>query len=190
MRRTWWWLLAVCAALAADGPQLGSDAPRFTLNDLSGTARRLVDQKDHAKAIVLVWVSTTCRSGVAYQSRIQDLYQEFRGRDVVVYGISSNHSETVDAIRDYMHAHELTYPVLKDPHNKVADAYGAVCNAEVYILDGKLKLRYHGAFDNSVDPDRVDPTKRYARKAVQALLAGRAPDPAETTFRGCAIERE
>ncbi len=181
--------VAVLAALAGE-LSIGANAPDFTLNDLGGKARKLSAHKGKAKAVVLVWSSTQCRSGVAYQQRIQALHEEFGQRGVAVYGINSNRSESVEDLRAYLREKKLTYTMLKDPRNKVADAYGAVCTSEVFVLDGRLKLRYHGAFDNSVDPDGVEPGKRFARSAVLAILAGKTPEPASTAPMGCAIDRE
>ena len=48
-----------------------------------------------------------------------------------------------------MHAekHGFTFPVLKDDRNKIADAYGATKTPEVFVLDPKGSLLYHGRID-------------------------------------------
>ncbi len=191
-RQTWaigWLVLALGVARAGE-LAIGARAPDFALQDLSGTTRRLADHRGQSKAIVVLWFSAECPICRHYESRVQALYDEFKGQSVTFYTINSNRSETVASIRERMHARSLTFPVLKDPGNKVADEYGAQATPEIFILDGQLKLRYHGASDNSEQADRVDPNKRYARRAIQALLAGRRPSPARVGGFGCAIDRE
>lgn len=185
-------LLGLLAASVAWGASLsiGATAPNFALQDLSGTTRRLADHRGKSKAIVLLWFSAECPICRKYEDRVQALYDEFKGQSVTFYTINSNKGETVASIRARMKARKLTFPVLKDPGNKVADDYGAQATPEVFILDGQLKLRYHGAIDNSEQADKVDPEKRYARRAIQALLAGRKPNPERVRGLGCAIDRE
>ncbi len=190
MRRALLVVLVALTAASAARLAIGATAPDFSLKDLSGTTRRLASHQGKAKAIALIWFSSECPVCRKYEARVQALYEEFKGRGVVLYTINSNQGETVESIRAHHRAAKLTFPVLKDPRNKVADAYGAVATPEVFLLDGQRKLRYRGAIDNSEDPKRVDPEQRYARKAILALLAGRKPDPAEARGLGCAIDRE
>src|SRR5262249_29880273 len=58
---------------------------------------------------------------------------------------------------------------------------------ELFIFDRDRRLRYHGApDDNYDDPSAV--TRRWAAEAIEALLAGREPDPATTPPLGCPIK--
>lgn len=181
-------LLLAAGAVSAKLP-IGATAPGFTLKDLAGTSHSLAAHQNQAAAVVLVWVSPTCPMVHIYERRIQALYEALRDKGVPMYGISSDKDVTVANWREHQRELRLDYPVLLDPHNRVADAYQVVCNSEVFVLDTKLKLRYHGAIDdNCRHADKVQ--RRYAWEAALALLAGRDPNPAETVARGCAIERE
>lgn len=183
-------LLTLLAAGWAAELALGSTAPDFKLYDLSGQLHRLSAHKGRAKAVVLLWFGSACPVCHAYEQRVQALRDEFASQGVVLYAINSNKGEDAESIRRHQRAAGLTFTVLKDHHNQVADAYHAVATPEVFLLDTDLKLRYQGAIDNSDKPAKVDPAKRYLRSAIQAVLAGRRPSPERVRGVGCAIERE
>lgn len=183
-------LLTALSAVWATDLALGATAPDFTLTDLTGKSHHLAAYKGKAKAVVLVWMSSVCPGGRAYEQRVESVYKEFQGKGVVFLTINSQKDETPDSIRKHQRASKLTFAVLKDPHNQVADLYGAVAVPEAFVFDGGLKLRYHGAIDNSKQVSKVDPEKRYLRNAVAAVLAGQTPSPSETRPAGCAIDRE
>ena len=183
-------ILAVVIAASAAQLAMGSVAPDFKLYDLSGTLHKLSNHKGQAKAIVLIWFGSQCPVCHNYEQRVQALRNDFAGKGVVLYAINSNAGESADAIRAHQRAANLTFTVLKDHHNTVADSYHAVATPEAFVLDTDLRLRYWGAIDNSSKPDKVDPNKRYLRSAISAVLAGRKPSPERVQGEGCAIERE
>lgn len=181
--------VALCAAALAAGLAIGDTAPGFTLKALSGRSFPLAAHKGKVKAVVLVWVSPTCPMVHMYDRRIQTLYEGLKAKGVPFYGVSSDNDVTVDLWLKHHKDGRLNYPVLIDPHNKVADDYSVGCNSEAFVLDGDLRLRYHGAIDdNCRRADKVE--RRFAYEAAVALIAGKSPSPTQTQARGCAIERE
>jgi hypothetical protein len=56
----------------------------------------------------------------------------------------------------------------------------------VFVVDAEGRLRYRGA----PDADYKDPAQNaeWLRDALDAVLEGRAPDPAETDPVGCSIK--
>jgi hypothetical protein len=77
-------------------------------------------------------------------------------------------------------------PYLHDSSQEVASAYGAKTTPDIFVLDGERRLRYRGAPDSDYD----DPSQNAAwlRGALDAVLEGRAPEPAETRPIGCSIK--
>jgi hypothetical protein len=78
---------------------------------------------------------------------------------------------------------------LLDADGRVADLYSAITTPHVFILDREGILRYQGAVDNITFRKR-EATHFFLQEAVEALLAERLPEPAETPAYGCAIVRE
>ena len=77
-------------------------------------------------------------------------------------------------------------PYLRDEAQEVAHAYDAKTTPDLFVLDAQRILRYRGAPDADYD----DPAQHAAwlRGALDAVLAGSTPDPAETTPVGCSIK--
>ena len=73
------------------------------------------------------------------------------------------------------------FAYLYDATQEVAKAYRAACTPEFYLFDAARKLVYRGQFDDSRPGNRTPVTGRDLRAAADALLAGRAPSPAEQT---------
>ena len=77
-------------------------------------------------------------------------------------------------------------PYLFDETQDVARAYGARTTPHVFVLDGELLVRYEGAPDADHDDPSLDAA--WMRSALDAVLGGSQPDPAETEPVGCSIK--
>jgi len=77
-------------------------------------------------------------------------------------------------------------PYLRDEGQDVARAYGAQTTPDVFVVGADGRVAYRGA----PDADHDDPAQDAAwlRAALEAVLGGRAPDPAETRPVGCSIK--
>src|SRR5260221_703456 len=127
-------LAALALALSAAGPVragesvnaafLGKEAPAFTLPDAGGTMHSLADTRG-SKATVIIWVSTECPVSNAYNGRMAALAKEYQTKGFAFIGVNSNKAETPQAIAAHAKEHDLTFPILKDSDNVVADKYGA-----------------------------------------------------------------
>ena len=64
--------------------------------------------------------------------------------------------------------------------------YGALTTPDLFVFDSELRLRYRGA----PDADHQDPAQNAAwlRSALDAVLSGSEPEPAETEPVGCSIK--
>ena len=78
---------------------------------------------------------------------------------------------------------------LLDAGHKVADAFGARTTPHVFLFNKEGKLAYKGAIDDNVDDPKAV-TKHYLNDAINALVAGKAIDPATTKNLGCSIKRK
>jgi len=77
-------------------------------------------------------------------------------------------------------------PYLRDEDQSVAAAFGAKTTPDVFVVARDGTLAYRGA----PDADYQDPAQGAAwlRGAVDAVLADRRPDPAETEPVGCSVK--
>ena len=143
------------------------------LEDLEGQTHVLGTYAREGRAVALVFVSVRCPVSNAYHTRLARLGRDLGERGVAYFGVNANADETIAEIREHARQHGLTFPILKDAENHLADRLGAQVTPEAFLFDGTGRLRYHGRIDNHPDDDRV--TEETLALAVDAVLAGREP---------------
>jgi len=167
-------------------PIIGSTIADFTLPDASGAAHTLASLHG-SKGTVLIFIATQCPVSNGYNERMEKLAQDFKARGINVVGINANSTESAADVKDHAAKNNLTFTILKDNGNKVADMLGAARTPEAYFLDAGNKLLYHGRIDNSRDITQVNSSE--LRDALEAALAGKPVPKATANAFGCSIKR-
>jgi peroxiredoxin len=164
---------------------VGHPAPPFRLPDLDGRWHALEDYRG-CVTIVNFW------SAECHWSERADLlllpHLPAWGEDVALLPVASNANEPPGLLRQVSQARGLPI-LLHDADLAVADLYGATITPQLFVIDRLGVLRYQGAFDDKTFR-RKEPTRDYALAAVEAVLAGRAPEPAKTDPYGCVLLRD
>ncbi|MFN2387301.1 MAG: thioredoxin family protein [Thermoanaerobaculia bacterium] len=174
-------------ALAAS-PAIGSAAPDFQLTTLDGKPFNLSRTAASQNATVIMFIATMCPYSNAYNDRMRDMAEAYRARGVLFVGINSNKTEPAEEAREHAKSNRHTFPIMKDPDNKVANMYDAKRTPEIFVVDKQGKVVYHGRIDeNYEDPKGV--TSPDLKNALDALLAGKPIERAETKAFGCTIKR-
>ena len=191
-------VLATAFAIAAAGnaPLTGNDVPAppaigatiadFTLPDTSGKEHSLNSLKGK-NGTVLIFIAVQCPVSNAYNERMEKLAQDYKARGISVVGINSNSSEPADAVKAHAAAHNMTFVILKDNGNKIADSLGATKTPEAYFLDAGNKLVYRGRIDNSRDTAQINSSE--LRDALEATLSGKPVAKTTAAAFGCSIKR-
>lgn len=167
-------------------PPIGATIEDFTLPDANGKEQSLNGLKGK-KGTVIIFVAVQCPVSNAYNERMEKLAQDYKAQGIQVIGINSNVAELAEAVKGHATENKLTFPILKDPGNKVADRLGATMTPEAYFLDAGNKLVYHGRIDNSKDASGVNATE--LRDAMDAVLAGKPVEKTSAMAFGCTIKR-
>jgi peroxiredoxin len=164
----------------------GDPAPPFELPGVDGSVHSLEDYR--GQPVTVVFSCCHCPYVVAWEDRLNDVARDYAGRAGLV-AINSNAGYLGDSFEDMeARAREkgFVFPFLYDESQEVARAYSAARTPEVFVLDAKHRLVYHGAPDSDyTDPDGADP---YLRRALDAALVGAEPEPAETPPVGCTVK--
>jgi peroxiredoxin len=167
-------------------PAIGATIEDFTLPD--------VDNKEHSlkslagkNGTVLIFIAVQCPVSNAYNERMEKLAEDYQAKGIAVVGINANASEDAAAVKAHAAQHHLTFPILKDPGNKIADKLGASVTPEAYFLDTNNKLLYHGRIDNSRNAAQIESND--LRNALDAALAGKPVEKTEAKAFGCSIKR-
>jgi peroxiredoxin len=178
-------LSLLCSAPGFAAPAIGQAAPDFSLKDLKGNSQSL--EAHRGKIVVITFLSTQCPIANAYHERIRALAADYAGRNVVLLGIYPNNTEPLSAVKSTVAREKLSFPIMKDEGNIVADLYNAATTPEIFVVDGQGVLRYHGRIDNSAETSRV--VRHDLREALNEMLDGKPVSVPQTKQFGCSIKR-
>jgi peroxiredoxin len=169
---------------------LGDTVPAFDLPATGGGRASLPDSG--APATVVYWTCNHCPYALAWHDRLLAVARDYEDRGVRVLAINSNDPErypadSFEAMTERVESEGgWPHPFLHDENQEVARAWGAEKTPHVFVLDPELRLRYQGA----PDADYEDPGQEAAwlRAAIDAVLEGKEPEPAETPAVGCGVK--
>ena len=167
-------------------PAIGATIEDFTLPDADNKERSLKSLAGK-NGTVLLFISVQCPVSNDYNERMEKLAQDYKAKGVAVIGINSNVAEDATAVKAHAQNNKLSFPILKDPGNKIADRLGAKVTPEAYFLDAGNKLLYHGRIDNARNAAQLETSD--LRNALDAALAGKAIEKSEAKAFGCSIKR-
>jgi len=188
-------LIVAFAAIAGSGrntsdlplpPAVGTMIDDFTLPDVDGASHSLASLKGK-NGTVVIFIATKCPVSNAYNDRMEKVFEDYKAKGINVIGINANSTEPAAEVKSHAAEKGLKFTILKDDGNKIADRLGATKTPEVYMLDAKGKLAYHGRIDNSQKPEGI--TSNDLREALDEMTAGKAVTKTGGAAFGCTIKR-
>jgi peroxiredoxin len=172
---------------------IGQKAPKFAgipavMGDKSTTIDLDAITED---VVVVVFLANHCPVVTAYEDRIIDFANQFKGKSVKLVGVSvtaapgQKSTDDLNAIK--ARVKEKGYPFVYgyDESQDLGRAYGATRTPEFFVLDKTRTIRYMGALDDNMKEESVK--KTYVRDAVDALLKGESVEITESRPVGCGI---
>lgn len=204
MRRLWTCslILAVLAAAvvppaSAATPEIGTVVSDLAANDYLGAKHSLSQVGD--EILVLAFLGTECPLATLYTPRLIEMSEKYAEQGVVFWGVNSNRQDSVTEIASYVRRHNVSFPMLKDLRQQIADSVGATRTPQVVVVDGEHRIRYRGRIDDQFGFIKSDRNKNYQKTepenndlvaALDALLAGKVVPNSETELAGCLIGRD
>lgn len=169
---------------------LGDPATAFSLPATDGSTVSLDDFADQ-EALLVVFSCNHCPYVMAWEDRMNDLAKEFGDTGLGMVAINSNNAATHPAdsfgkMVERASDKGFAFPYAHDESQDVATAYAAERTPEFFLFDTQRILVYHGALDDSQDPDGV--SAHYLRDAIVAVLDGDEPTTEQTPAVGCTIK--
>lgn len=158
----------------------------FKLKDYNGKEFQLTDFKN-SKAIVIMFIATQCPVSNDYNSRMVDLYNDYKNKGIEFVGINSNKQESVEEIKEHANKNGFKFIILKDEKNIIADKFSASVTPEIYVLNNKFEILYHGRIDDSRKIENVK--EKDLRNALDEILSGKEVTNKKTKAFGCTIKR-
>jgi len=179
----------------SNGPQLGSEAPFFSL--LCATSGKKITRDDFSdqKILTVIFMCNHCPYVKAVRSRINVIAQQYKSQNVALVGINSNDAENYpednfEAMKVESFQQGYTFHYLYDETQNVAKAYKAQCTPDPYVyenVDGKFLLRYQGQIDdNWKEEDQVK--SHDLADAVESILSGQPVSTNQKPSMGCNIK--
>jgi thiol-disulfide isomerase/thioredoxin len=180
--------------------KLGTSCPDFNIPGVDGKNYSLKDFSE-AKLLAIVFTCNHCPTAQAYEERIKSLVEDYKGRGVAIVAVNPNSpaavrfdelgytdlDDTLEAMKIRAEHKKFNFPYLDDgPTESFSKQLGPVATPHVFIFDAERKLRYQGRIDNN---ERESLVKTHdTRAALDALLAGKQPEAAETKVFGCSTK--
>jgi len=189
-------VLALVASTAFAGKfnrvvSVGEKAPAFagipaTTKAGDDTSLTLSDIKE--PVVVLVFLGNHCPVVQAYEDRIIDFTNDYKGKSLKVVGVAVSDMEIdrLPAIKNYIKDKGINYVYGYDESQAIGRAYGATNTPQFFVLDKDRVIKYMGAMDDSQNDSKVK--KTYLRDAVDAVLKGDSPEISETRPVGCGVK--
>ena len=193
---------------------LGSVAPAFELVDVvSGKAVGRDDvfalAAEDARAdgancaatgchgLLVMFICVHCPYVVHVEKELARIGRDYEGK-IGIVAISSNDVEAYpqdspEEMKKQAERLGFRFPYLYDETQEVARAYDAACTPDLFLFDGQMTLVYRGQLDDS-RPRRGDfgndipVTGKDLRAAMDAVIAGKRPDPNQRFAVGCNIK--
>lgn len=182
--------LTFCSAFAFAQVSGADSVQNFSLPTHRGVEWTLSATEEN-QLVVIAFLGTECPLAKLYGPRLTELQNEYGDKGVVFVGINSNTQDSLAEIGNYVTGHAISFPMLKDVGNRVADQLKAERTPEVFLLDAQRNVRYRGRIDDQylvgVARDKVN--RRDLAIAIDEVLAGKQVSVPETEPIGCHIGR-
>jgi peroxiredoxin len=194
----------LCPTLALGGKynevlSIGDKSPEWKeLTDVvSGDKHSLAGLRE-AEVVVVVFTCNSCPVATDYEDRILKLAERYAagsgGKDanaakrtveVVAINVNGVKEDLPPAMKARALKKKYPFPYLYDETQQIARDFGANFTPQFFVLDRQRRIVYMGAMDDNSDAEKVK--QQYVGPAVEAALAGKSIEPAETAPVGCRI---
>jgi peroxiredoxin len=173
--------------------ELGTQAPAFSLPEVTSGQTVSLDTFAGKKALVVMFICQHCPFVKHVKSELARLGRDYAAKDVGIVGISSNDAaifsdDSPEGLKRMAAAWGLTFPICYDESQEVAKSYAAACTPDIYVFDENRRLVYRGQLDDSRPSNNKPITGADLRAAIDAVLAGREVSPRQVPSVGCNIK--
>jgi cytochrome c biogenesis protein CcmG/thiol:disulfide interchange protein DsbE len=172
MRR--WGVVPLLATIACAGSESGArnqpprvdvglPAPAYHAVSLSGDSVALVDQR--GKVVLLnVW-ATWCHPCRDEIPELRVLHNQYASRGFELVGVSVDAEGNDDGIKEFMKEFEMTYPIWRDPGERVSAQFLVFGVPATFLIDKQGVLRWR-----KTGP--IQPGDTTLTNAIERALAG------------------
>jgi peroxiredoxin len=169
---------------------LGTPAPDFALPDTDGSTVKLADFA--GRPLLVMFICNHCPYVKHVAAELARLGRDYAPKAGIV-AINSNDAanypdDSPGKMKTEKKQRGYTFPYLYDETQKVARACNAACTPDFFLFDKQHRLAYRGQMDGSRPGNEVKNDGKDLRAALDAVIAGKTPDPRQTPSIGCNIK--
>jgi peroxiredoxin len=171
---------------------LGTAAPDFSLPDVATGSPVSLSDFAGKDALLVIFLCAHCPYVIHVAPELARLGRDYTGQSLAIVGITAN--DTANYPQDapaptaaFARAQGFNFPILFDETQSVAQAYTAACTPDFFLFDKGRRLAYRGQLDRT-RPRVGTPDGADLRAAIDAVLAGKAPNDDQRPSIGCNIK--
>jgi peroxiredoxin len=120
--------------------EVGRPAPAYRAVSLNGDSASLEALRGRP-VLLNVW-ATWCHPCRDEIPELQRLYERYRERGLELVGVSVDAAGDNEAVREFMRRYGMTYPVWRDPGERVSAAFLVVGVPATFLIDRGGVLRW------------------------------------------------
>lgn len=147
-------------------------------------------KKDQSPKKLLVFLSQKCPCSQSHVEHINEMAKT--NKNIPFYGVIVDpwDDESINDIKTYFSKKRFSFPIIKDPEQKLIKQYGALKTPHITILE-KTKKSYKSIYDGGVSNHRFfqSSTKQFLKENLKALKLNKAPIYKNGPSLGCYIRR-
>jgi hypothetical protein len=186
----------ISSAQSADKLNPGDNLPGMetALKSVNTTSPITLKDEERTNGLLVMFSCNTCPFVIKNQPITKKAMEYAKAHKIGMVIVNSNEAQRADAdsyeaMKKYAKEQGYTVPYIADANAQLADMFGANHTPEVFLFNKAHKLVYKGAMnDNPSNPDQYK--KMYIEEAIDAMIAGKDPDPKTTKSIGCSIKRK
>jgi peroxiredoxin len=196
-------VIAIASWRSADGaiptkPAIGHTVQGFAARDVLG-ANFSLSQIGSDKIVVIACLGIDCPLARLYAPRLVQIANKYQSKGIALLGIDANRQDGVVEIAAFARSLGISFPILKDVRQALADQLGVIRTPQVVVLDRQRRIRYRGRIDDqfgfvpsnrAASYHKTKPARNDLESAIEELLAGKPVSVPETEAAGCLIGRD
>jgi peroxiredoxin len=181
------------AAVSSTMIPLGTTAPNFLLTDVVSGKKVSLDSFKGKKGLLIMFICAHCPYVQHVKLQLARIGKDYQDQNIAIVAVSSNDASTYpedspENLKEMALECGFKFPLCYDETQETARAYGAVCTPDFFLFDENRKLVYRGQMDDSRPGNRKPVTGQDLRKALDAVIQGKAIDFEQKPSLGCSIK--
>ena len=149
--------------------------------------------------LLVMFLCVHCPFVIHVEHEIADIARDYAGKiafcAIMSNDVASYSQDSPDNMRSQAARLGWNFPYLYDETQEVARSYSAACTPDIFLFNGAMELVYRGQLDDSRPRRSSDGSGndipvdgRDLRSALDAVIAGKRPDPNQRASIGCNIK--